>query len=113
MIVPHSIKRVTVATLSILASSSFHQSGTVHALKLGLNDQLDGGKTQQNQRVAASPEQVPASENSIDADAENLEGGLDPEEVAYAANTILDEDYSSGDPLVEEIVETGNEMLDI
>ena len=113
MIVPRSIKRVTVATLSILATSSFHSSGAVHAIKLDQADQLNAEQPLQEQQAAVQPKQAPENEDSIGEDAQSTEGGLDPEQVANAANTILDEDYTSGDPLIVEIVDTGNGMLDV
>ena len=39
--------------------------------------------------------------------------GLDPQEVADAASMVLGEDYSKEDEFVNEIVKTGNKMLDI
>ena len=41
------------------------------------------------------------------------EAGLDPQEVADAANMVLGEDYQKEDEFVNEIVKTGNKMLDI
>ena len=45
--------------------------------------------------------------------AQALETGLDPQEVADAANLVLGEDYQKDHEFVNEIVETGNKMLDI
>ena len=41
------------------------------------------------------------------------EAGLDPQEIADAANKLLGKDYQKEDEFVAEIVEKGNEMLDI
>ena len=41
------------------------------------------------------------------------EAGLDPQEVADAASMVLGEDYQKDDEFVNEIVKTGNKMLDI
>ena len=54
------------------------------------------------------------SQEDIAANTEQaLEAGLDPQEVADAANKLLGKDYQKEDEFVAEIVEKGNEMLDI
>ena len=54
------------------------------------------------------------SQEDIAANTEQaLAAGLDPQEVADAANKLLGKDYQKEDEFVAEIVEKGNEMLDI
>ena len=55
----------------------------------------------------------PAGEDLVDGKVEPQGKGLDAAEVADAANKILGEDYQENDEIVQEIVEAGNEMLDI
>ena len=57
--------------------------------------------------------QEPAGEDFADGEGEPQGTGLDAAEVADAANKILGEDYQEDDEIIQEIVETGNEMLDI
>ena len=55
----------------------------------------------------------PAGEDLADGEVEPQGKGLDAAEVADAANKLLGEDYQEDDQIIQEIVETGNVMLDV